>query len=99
MNCSTATKALSLAGSLEIFDAESVRQALLDYLAGATAPVIDLGGVTSCDVAGLQLLCAATKTAAHNGRTIRFQNISEVVVATLRRAGLPQDLLSNPISA
>jgi anti-anti-sigma factor len=67
------TNTLRLAGDLDIYNVETARQSLLDFMAGRPGVELDLSGVESCDTAGLQLLLAAHRSAATSGKTFSIQ--------------------------
>ncbi len=72
---------LSLTGPLDIQNATTLRSTLREQLsAEAQGFALDLAGVTACDTAGLQLLCAARKSALSAGRKWRLANPSEPVL-------------------
>ncbi|WNJ89983.1 STAS domain-containing protein [Bosea sp. 685] len=50
--------------------------------------VIDCSAITACDIAGIQLLVSASKTAAVSGRLMRLEGASEALSTALVRAGL-----------
>ncbi len=54
---------LKVEGALSIYEASALREALLACLENDAGLELDLGSVTECDTAGLQLLYAARKTA------------------------------------
>jgi anti-anti-sigma regulatory factor len=82
---------LRLDGELTVWRAAEIRDALAAILAAPGAPsgdvAVDLGGVGAADAAGLQLLCAAHRTAAAQGKTLRVRLGPEVARAA-ERAGL-----------
>jgi anti-sigma B factor antagonist len=85
---------LKIQGSLSIYEAVALREELLDRIAGETDLELDLGGVTECDTAGLQLLCAARKTAGKRDKHLRVVGAPQTVLDTLRSAGLgPEDVI------
>ena len=49
---------IRFAGDLDIYGAGTALHALCEHLAARPAMELDLGGVTACDAAGLQLLLA-----------------------------------------
>jgi anti-anti-sigma factor len=80
--------ALALQGELTISQAAALHAQLLEAVA-AGVQQLDLGGITECDSAGVQLLLAARHSvAARQGRTLRLAPVSEPVRATLQRYGL-----------
>ncbi len=79
----------------QIFDGELVLSTATDVLAAArqiTIPpgeiVLDGSGFTRIDLAGLQILVAAGKSAARAGSALRIENCSEPLRDAARRAGL-----------
>jgi len=85
---------LKIEGTFSIYEAASLREELLERLAGDTDLELDLGGVTECDTAGLQLLCAARKTAWKRDKHLRVVGTPQTLVDTIRRAGLrPEDVI------
>ena len=88
--------ALHLAGSLDVYGAESLRQALTEHLASVPDPVVDLVAVEACDTAGAQLLLSVRQTAAQVGKTVRFEHVSPAVADCFACLGLPADLLTRP---
>jgi anti-anti-sigma factor len=81
--------ALKLAGALEIRAADELRNALRDLIAEDAAPAVDLSGVESCDTAALQLLCAAQRSSAASGKTLRVAGVSGAVREACEALGLP----------
>lgn len=81
-----------VSGALEIYSADPVRMALLDYLTSTSQPIVDLQAVSACDPAGAQLLLAANAAAAAAGKTLRYQNIAAPVRDIWLRLGLPETL-------
>lgn len=79
-----------LEGSLDLYAAERLLAALRECLTspGATI-VLDLGGVSACDTAGVQLLLSARVTAEAGGRTVRFAAVPEPVQSCCAQLGLP----------
>ena len=63
------TGALQLVGDLDIYSVESARDALLTHLTRNSGLELDLGGVETCDAAGLQLLLSAKRSAAASGKS------------------------------
>jgi len=88
-------KVLCLKGSLDIYEAEPLRQSLLEHLDANLESVIDLQSITAFDTAGAQLLYSAFKTAALGGKTIRFDHVPAAVADGLQRLGLPKESIAN----
>ena len=78
---------LHLHGELTVQEAGRVRIELLDSLARADRVEIDLSSVTAADIAGLQLLCAAHKTAAARGKTVLLLRMPASVEEAVAVAG------------
>lgn len=79
------------AGTLDLYAAEALRDALLQILEQSAEPKIHLGGVESCDVACLQLLCSAARTAAGQGTPLTVDARGEAVEAACRQLGTTLD--------
>lgn len=86
------SQTMSLSGSLEIYDAEETRQAILAHLGTVQELVLDLSGVESCDVAGAQILCAARQSAVLAGKPYRFEPINSGLAEAWTGLGLSLDL-------
>ncbi|RJX23147.1 MAG: STAS domain-containing protein [Desulfobulbus sp.] len=65
---------LLLEGELTVNQAAILRRKLLDALAEGDWLEIDLDQVTAVDLAGLQLLCSAHRTAAAEGKRLTIKN-------------------------
>ncbi len=63
---------LALTGRLTINEAETVRDALLNHMARCDTLTLDLGALEAVDVAGLQLLISARRSAERAGKTLRL---------------------------
>lgn len=79
---------LRIEGGLTIENVASLRVLLLDRLAGPAPLAVDWIAVTACDTAGLQLLCAAQRSARAAGRSWRFYNPPQALFDACREAGL-----------
>ncbi|MGB8169325.1 MAG: STAS domain-containing protein [Chthoniobacteraceae bacterium] len=83
-----------LDGALDIQRVIERRDQLLALTTGTTQPfVVDLSGIASCDTAGLQLLCAARRSATLNGREWRPQQPSEAVLRACTEVGIQPEQL------
>lgn len=79
-----------LEGGLDLYAAERLHSVLRECLApSATTVVLDLGGVSSCDAAGIQLLLSAQATATATGRAASFVSVPEAVDRCCDQLGLP----------
>jgi anti-anti-sigma regulatory factor len=72
-----------LSGALCIDDAQPLREALLGCFADSGAVILDVGAVSECDTTGVQLLIAAQRTAALQGRAFRIEHEVEGPVVRL----------------
>lgn len=85
---------LKIKGSLSIYEAAPFRERLLACFGSAESLELDLGGVSECDTAGLQLLYAARMTATQAGTPFKISAAPQTVLKTLQSAGLnPDELL------
>ncbi len=82
------TEVLKVAGPMTIYEAGDLREAFLAGFAEDGGLALDLGAVTECDTAGLQLLCAARVTAETDALPFRIEAVSEAVRDALGAAGL-----------
>ena len=87
---------LKIEGSMSIYEAAAVRAELLACFDSDEDLALDLKGVTDCDTAGLQLLCAAQKTAAEEGKKFCIAGAPAPVMDLLRDAGVNPEELFNP---
>jgi anti-anti-sigma factor len=87
---------LRVTGALDVYEAETVRGALLEALAAGSAVALDLGQVEACDTAGAQVLWAARRSAAQAGKAIRFEGPSGSILACWAALGLPADFFAGP---
>lgn len=84
---------LCLAGSLDIYAAETVRAELRDRLADKPELVLDLAGIEHCDTAGLQLLLAAQRTAREAGKSFEVNGASNAILEVMQQLGLARENL------
>lgn len=84
---SVATSAAAPPAALDLAHAGAVRDELLARLATGST-VFDLSAVTTCDLAGLQLLWAARASAHANGQRFTVTNPSPVALAAAAAFGL-----------
>lgn len=100
----SASPAISIAGEFNVFTATTIKERLLDAIAHAATPDIDidLSDVTEFDSAGLQLMVMAKREAASRGKQVRFSGHSDAVLDLIELCGLagffgdPLLLRSNP---
>lgn len=76
----TSTHTVRIDGELTIFRAMELKAQLLG---NPPVEVIDLGGVTDFDTAGLQLLMMVKKSAQAQGREVQLVNHSPVVLEVM----------------
>ena len=80
---------LRLEGALDIQNAATLYGSLSEHMNGKSAVFeIDLAAITGCDSAGLQLLCAARKSALSLGREWRLTNSPAAVLQACADVGL-----------
>ena len=79
---------LQVAGALDIYSAEALRDALLRPVHSETGLVLDLSGVVSCDVIGLQLLYAARRSCEAYRRPFHVHSVSKPVCEAAAAVGL-----------
>ena len=82
---------IAIDGSLSIYEASALREALAACMENEAGLELDLKGVTDCDASGLQLLCSARKTAGQRGKGIRVVGAPQALLDFVRRAGLDWD--------
>lgn len=85
---------IRLAGGLDLYTAEAAREALLHHLAEKAALELDLGQLETCDVAGLQVLLAARRTARAAARAFVIRVPSSAVEACGALVGVSSEDLS-----
>ena len=79
---------LALSGRLTINEAETVRDELLRHIAGCDKLTIDDGGLEAVDVAGLQLLISARRSAERAGKAVGLATAPDgALLAALTAAG------------
>ncbi len=84
-------QAIRIEGEWTIHAAATLRDSLLQQVTEG-AHVFDLGAVTELDSAGLQLLLAAQRSLARQGREMVLTACSPVVTQVLKTYGLDSDL-------
>lgn len=72
---------LKVTGELTIPFAAEFRGALLDAFDEAAGVIVDLGGVNSVDITGLQLLCSAHRTACARGKGFSVEGLTNPVLS------------------
>ncbi len=82
------TARIELAGSLTIERADEVKSLLINALFNSDHLVLDVREVVEADLTGLQLICAAHRSAVSNGKEITMDCASSSALsAVLARAG------------
>jgi anti-anti-sigma factor len=87
---------LKIAGTLDIYSADTLRDALYQHLQSRPALALDLSGADACDVTALQLICSARKSAEAAGRPFTVTDVSPAVAQTCAAFGLVSEQLSLP---
>jgi len=87
MSSDNPTGTLQISGMLDIYSANSLREALLDCFLQQPEITVDLSEVTGCDAAALQVLLAGRKEAAAGGKTFRVSAASRTVSETAAALG------------
>ena len=88
---------LKMTGSLSIYEVAACRDELLSFFAAGRDLAIELAGITHCDLAGVQLLYSARKTALDAGHSLEMVNPPVSVLDALRNVGLnPETVLGPP---
>lgn len=86
-------------GELTIHNVAALRDGLLQALGQNDRIEIDLEGVTAMDLAGLQMLCSAHRSALAQGKTLSLNNRLVPVLPQAREAAgfvLNQSCRDNP---
>ena len=79
--------AVTIEGDLTIYHVAELKEKLLETLNTYPGIELDLDGVTGCDAAGLQILCAAGKTVRKGNRKFKIDRLSAIVQKTMASAG------------
>lgn len=87
---------LSVAGSLSLHTAEAFHEALRQHVTSEPSVTLDLTGVDECDLAGVQLLCSAQKTAFEAGKPWKA-GLSAVIVNMCEALGIPAGSISGDV--
>jgi len=75
-------------GEFSIYEASTLRNEFLECFNNYNGLILDLGNVTECDTAGIQLLCSARLTAENEGKIFSVDKMAETVVNALVSGGL-----------
>lgn len=88
---------VSVAGEVDITNAESLRNALLSTLnAGVAALVVDMTAATFLDSAGITALVRASRRAAASEASVRLAVTSRTVLRVLEIVGIDQLIEVHP---
>jgi anti-anti-sigma regulatory factor len=68
---------LELKGPLSVERAVELKDAIAGALEGASELTLELKGVAGADLAGLQLLCSAHKSAMEGGKALRLKGMPD----------------------
>ncbi len=80
---------IKMDGALSIYDVTALRTEILACLQKESEPlVLDMENVSECDTAAVQFLYSVSKTAAHNEKKLRFDNIPAAVTDAMTLAGM-----------
>lgn len=82
------TGVLKISGTLDIDEADALREALLTAFRLQAEIALDLSEVDACDTAALQVLLAGQRNAASAGKTFRMVAVSDSVTGTAAALGL-----------
>ena len=75
-------------GALTIYTVEDLRGEFVARMNSSHDMNLDLSGIDACDSAGVQLLCAARKSAQASNKKFRVVRFSEAVTAAAEGIGL-----------
>lgn len=85
---------VTFAGPFAFSAAEKIRTTVIAALNGGSSVCLDLSAVSSIDLAGLQLICAAHRSAQALGKALQIsQPPPETLLATARMAGFPRSVV------
>ena len=76
-----------LAGELELPRIDAFRAALIEGLLAGPPAVLDLSGVESIDLSGLQLVCSAYRTCVRLGGGFTLRGVREEIRSAAHAAG------------
>ena len=86
---------LKMDNSLSIYEVNDFQERLMGLLQNNDQLEIDLDPITECDVAGIQLLYSARKTADKMGKELIMLGSSRSLEDTAVRAGLSPETFLN----
>ena len=85
-------KLISIKGPMSIYEVREIYGDLLKSFDEDGEIILDLSEVTSCDVAGIQLLYSAKRTAKEKGKRFSLSAVSGAVLEEAARTGIELDL-------
>ena len=87
------TTHVTIDGKLSIYETPGLRDQIQQCFEKPEDLVLDLGGVTECDIAGVQLLVSVRATAQMLGKTLAVSSASEPIKTIMERSGLDPSVL------
>lgn len=73
------TQTLTIGRNMNIYEAQSLKDELMEIAARPSDIVLDLSQVTEIDTCGIQLLLLAQRESAREGRSLRLSHCSPAV--------------------
>ena len=86
------TNTIQLIGDLDIYSVEAARDELRHYVADQPALDLDLGGVETCDAAGMQLLLAVRRSSLADGKPFSIQSPAAAIEKCAELLGIRREL-------
>ncbi len=90
-----ASGTVKLSGTLDLYGADQLGEALRLEVERGGDLLLDLESVGGCDVAGAQLLLAAAKTLNARGNRLHVEKTSPGFLESLEQIGLPAEVLQS----
>ena len=87
---------LFVKGSMTVYEAENLRDEMVECFSAYDGLMLDLGGVDACDITGVQLLCSAGKTGSEEIKPFSVLRASDPVIEALVRTGFEAEKVLNP---
>lgn len=75
-------------GAMTIYEISSIHEELKNCLEGEEGVVLNIAGVTDCDLTGLQMLYSASLTAKSQESPFHVEQPSPAVCGVAQRAGI-----------
>ena len=85
-------KLISIKGPMSIYEVREIYGDLLKSFDEDGEIILDLSEVTSCDVAGIQLLYSAKRTAKETGKGFSLSGVSSAVLEAAGGAGIELEI-------